>query len=214
MRFIKDKRLYTFPRVQLKQEAFIVKFTALSPFLLSTAHQLIISPVEIIWRIAMSAIIFDAVFFFCLKITAFKYLSLDRMTCYLWMGGLLLVWLFERLSRYSICRAIFGKKLRISISKNNVSWRRILPGKSFPISDQTTFSLEKVASLGQEGAYENAMTLFLVLHSNKRVKIAQFSDPIVAQKVYANLLTALELNYEINEFDIDPIENRREVQYG
>ena len=200
---IRDHRLHAWPKLHRKDERIYVSFRALSSLALSNAHNLILSPLESIWRFCFGILVVDFVFFLCTNLTFFGNFPATRTVVYWSMAFLFCYWQIERVCSYPGCHFLFSRLHRLIISRDYV-WAGRFFLKPYPRTVHTRFALRPIKSNSNDAAYREVSKLILVIDASRKIAIAELSDPTKADRIIENLTTAMELSDDESEYDIDP----------
>lgn len=147
----------------------------------------------------MAVLILDYALFFFMRATLFAAIPVDRYTVYAVLLILAFIWAYERYTRYSICKLILARRIKIMITPNDVFIGR-WPFRKKLERDMITFGHSPIPNR-EDPAYKEAQNFYAIYRKSQRVKIAEICDPVVAPKITANCNTALEIYSEM--FDKD-----------
>lgn len=201
MKKVKDSRLYKSPKVRRKADRFKVSCRVLTPLALSGWHSLFVAPLESIWRFVVAILILDYALFIFMGWTFFVAIGMDRFDVYAILLALAFIWAFDRYTRYSICKLLLAKRIKIKILPEHVLIGR-WPFRKRLERGLITFGHAPMPNR-EDPAYKEAQNFYAIYRKSQRVKIAEICDPVVAPKITANCNTALEIYSETFDLDHD-----------
>lgn len=203
---VNDNRLFPRPALYGRDGEVRLRFNVLSPLRLTFLQEVVFGPLMVIWVYVAGAFLIDCGTAYLGWFSVFNdYLPFSRLSFALVMTGLLSVWLIERFYRFPICRQVFGRRIHILVTPDELAcktgfffWQRF--------SRQQELAFVQVPfDAATTPAYKNARQFCLIVGGTCRIEIAEVYGTGILNRVVNNANMALMIGGELFDLDIDPL---------
>ena len=200
----RDQRLHRWPKVSQKKDQFEISGKILSPAKMVLIYEFVYSPLKTLWKLTIVACIFDVILekFYGRSFLAF-HLDLDRIRLLAIIGLLPMLLLIEISSRFLVLRTLFGKRIRIAFSEQEVIVKGFLWDHKYSRISGVSFAATPLVD-SQHPIYRNSHSFELILSEVRAVRIAEVFDLRAASKLSANCNFINVHSQQNQERDIDP----------
>lgn len=201
---ITDNRLFPRPGLYARPQELSMTFYVLSPLRLTLLQEAVIEPLMFIWVNVSLLFMLDCVAAYLDWFSLFNnYLPFSRVTFILVMAALWLVWCIERFGRFPICRHIFGSRITIRITPDEMAYRTgWLFWRRFSRQQELAF-VQVPFDAAVTPPYKNARLFCLIIGNTRRIEIAEVYDTGLLSHIVNNANMALMIGDELFDLDID-----------
>ncbi len=203
MKQVHDPRLLEGPKIWRKEDSVCLSFKVNTPLRVSFIHYNLMQPAALLWRAGCMILVIDLILWFFGVWSLFFRVAVQRETVYLVMLVGFLLWNVERMTLYSFTRLVFGKRIRLKITREKIVVGRWPYKEEYDRSYGITFSIKRFEG-AQEMAYRSANGFYLIIDDRARVKLTEIFDPLEAPRIVASCNMALILTDEMETYEMDP----------
>lgn len=189
---LKDSGLHAWPPVHQQGDMYRLSAKLLKPRRLVLLNDFLLTPLRFLWKVALIALLVDAGLSFFLEIPLNHYWSLYHRTFFITAVVLLpLLYLLEQHFRYPLLRVLFGKSVKILVTKEMIKIGR----KRYERDTGLRLSLQPIQYDGYP-FYNDSSWLSLVIHDRREIKLLELYEPELCKRLLANANQMIEMSEE------------------
>ncbi len=201
---IRLSSVHSWPPVYENGQGYRLSFKILTPFRLNICKNLVIEPVQALWKFTILLLIADRILAQFHVRSLFYSTPVSNTELCIITAGLFVLWNMDRFSRLSISRLVIGKRIRIQISPDKILVGGWLFNRRFNRAGLTTFSHHNMGH-SQCQIYSNSTGIYVIQNDEIQYKIGEIFDLTKASDIVTNLNATLALDGHAHDLDLDPM---------
>lgn len=203
---VNDSRLFPRPKLHAQEGEIRLRFNVLSPLRLTALQETVFAPLMVIWGYVAGAFLVDCGAAHLGWFSLFNgYLPFSRLSFALAMLVPLLVWLIERFGRFPLCRCVFGRRILMRVTPDELAYKTgLLFWKRFSRQQELAF-VQVPFEAATTAAYQNARLFCLIVGGTRRIEIAEVYGTGLLNRIVNNANMALMIGGELFDLDLDPL---------